>query len=67
MVSSGVRDITSVTNIFFPSRLSVCMQPFVTKVGIVVHHREPECHAKKERRDSIFKVKITVWAYIIKI
>ena len=23
------------------------MQPFVTKHGIVVHHHEPECHAKK--------------------
>ena len=23
------------------------MQPFVTKFGIVVHHYEPECHAKK--------------------
>ena len=25
----------------------VCLQPFVTKLGIVVHHHEPECHAKK--------------------
>ena len=31
------------------------MQLFVTKLGIVVHHQEPECHAKKW--DSIFKVK----------
>ena len=23
------------------------MQPFVTKLGIVVHHHELECHAKK--------------------
>ena len=23
------------------------MQPFVTKLGIVVHHHEAECHAKK--------------------
>ena len=23
------------------------MQPFVTKLGFVVHHHEPECHAKK--------------------
>ena len=28
----------------------------------MVHHHEPECHAKKW--DSIFKVKVTVWAYI---
>ena len=35
------------------------MQPFVTKLGIVVHHHEPECHAKTW--DSIFKVKFTVW------
>ena len=43
------------------------MQPFVTKLGIVVHHHEPECHAKKRKRDFIVKVKVTVWAYIIKI
>ena len=23
------------------------MQPFVTKLGIVVHHHGPECHAEK--------------------
>ena len=34
-------------DIFVPSRLSVCMQPFVTKLGIVVHHHEPDCHAEK--------------------
>ena len=32
---------------FVPTQLSVFMQPFVTKLGIVVHHYEPECHAKK--------------------
>ena len=41
------------------------MQPFVTKLGIVVHHHELECHEKKW--DPIFKVKVAVWAYIIKI
>ena len=46
MVSSGVRDVTLVTH-FVPTRLSVCLQPCVTKLGIVVHHHEPECHAKK--------------------
>ena len=55
VVSSGVRDVT----------LWVCLQSFVTKLGIVVHHHKPECDAKK--RDSIFTVKVTVWAYIIKI
>ena len=50
---------------FVSTRLGVCLQSFVTKFGIVVHHHEPECHAKKW--DSIFKVKVTVWAYIIKI
>ena len=45
--------------------LSVSLQPFVTKLGIVVHHHEVECHVKKW--DSIFKVKVTVWVYIIKI
>ena len=39
----------------FPIRLSVSLQPFVTKFGIVVHHHQPECHAKKW--DSIFKFK----------
>ena len=43
MVSSEVRDVTLVTHVW----LSVCLQPFVTKLGIVVHHHEPECHAKK--------------------
>ena len=47
------------------TQLSDCMQPFVTKLGIVVHHHEPQCHVKKW--DSIFKVKVTVWAYINKI
>ena len=47
------------------TQLSDCMQPFVTKLGIVVHHHEPQCHVKKW--DSIFKVKVTVWAYVIKI
>ena len=63
MVSSGVRDVTLVTHIC--SHSAECLQSFVTKLGIVVHHHEPECHAKKW--DSIFKVKVTVWAYIIKI
>ena len=63
MVSSGVRDITLVTHIC--SHSCVCLQSFVTKLGIVMHHYEPECHAKKW--DSIFKVKVTMWAYIIKI
>ena len=63
MVSSGVRDVTLVTHIC--SHSAGCLQSFVTKFGIVVHHHEPECHAKKWY--SIFKVKVTVWAYIIKI
>ena len=64
VVSSGVRDVTLVTHIV-PTLLSVCMLPFVTKLGIVVHHHEPECHVKKW--NSVFKVKVTVWAYVIKI
>ena len=39
-------------HIFVPIQLSVCLQSFATKLGIVVHHHEPECHAKKW--DSIF-------------
>ena len=34
-------------DIFVPTRQSVCLQPFVTKLGIVVHHHELECSAKK--------------------
>ena len=34
-------------DIFVPTSLSVSLQPFVTKLSIVVHHHEPECHAKK--------------------
>ena len=52
-------------DIFVPTQLSVSLQHFVTKLGIVVHHHEPDCHAKEW--DSIFKVKVTVWAYIITI
>ena len=52
-------------HIFVPTWLTVCLQSFVTKLGIVVLHNELECHAKKW--DSIFKVKVTVWVYIIKI
>ena len=63
MVSSVVRDVTLVTRIC--SHSAECLQSLVTKPGIVVHHHEPECHAKKW--DSIFKVKVTVWAYVIKI
>ena len=63
MVSSGVRDVTLVTHICSDS--CVCLQSFVTKPGIVMHHREPECHAKKW--DSIFKVKVTMCTYIIEI
>ena len=50
---------------FVLDQLSVCMLPFVTNLGIVVHYHEPECHATKW--DSVFKVKVTVWAYGIKI
>ena len=59
VVSSGVRDVTLVTHIC--SHSDECLQSFVTKLGIVVHHYAPECHAKKW--DSIYKVKVTVWAY----
>ena len=33
--------------VFVPRWMSVCMQCFVTKLGIVVHDHKPECHAKK--------------------
>ena len=41
-MSSGVRDVTLVTHI-----CSHSAESFVTKLGIVVHHHEPECHVKK--------------------
>ena len=55
--------------LFVPTRMSVSLRPFVTKLVIVVHHHEPECHANFFffLMDSIFKVKVTVWDYIIKI
>ena len=59
MVSSGVRVVMLGT--FVPAWLSFCMQR-LTKLGIVVHHHEPECCVKKW--DSI--VKVTVKAYLIK-
>ena len=37
-------------HIFVPSQLSVCMQPFVTKPGSVMHHHEPECHEKRKEK-----------------
>ena len=30
------------------------MQPFVTKLGTVVHHQEPECHVKKKRGGGVY-------------
>ena len=32
---------------FVPSWLGIFRQPFLTELGIVVHHHEPECHAEK--------------------
>ena len=46
VVSSIVMAVTRET-IFVPSRLKVFRQPFVTKLGIVVHHHDLECHAKQ--------------------
>ena len=31
---------------FVPSWLGIFRQLFLTKLGIVVHHHEPECHAE---------------------
>ena len=64
VVSSGLRDVTLVTHIC--SHSAECLyETFRNQTCIVMHHHEPECHAKKW--DYIFKVKVTVWAYIIKI
>ena len=32
---------------FFSFGLNTFRQPFVTEFGVVVHHHEPECDAKK--------------------
>ena len=60
----GISHVASLTwpvsNCWEETLVSVCMQPFVTNLGIVVHHHEPECHVKKW--NSVFKVKVTVWA-----
>ena len=61
MVSSGVRDVTLMTHIC--SHLAECL--FAIKLGIVVHTMSQNVMRKKW--DFIFKVKVTVWAYIIKI
>ena len=64
MVSSGVRDGTLVTRIC--SHSAECLfATFCNQTWYCGAHHEPECHAKKW--DSIFKAKVTVWAYIIKI
>ena len=40
---------------------------FVTKLGMVMQHHEPKCHAQKKTTVlAIFKVKVTVRAYMIK-
>ena len=39
-------------------------EPFVTKLGMVMHHHGPECHAK--RLVYYFKVKVTVKAPVIR-
>ena len=54
MVSSGVRDVTLVTHICSHSAES--LQSFVTKLSIVVHHHEPECHAKKKKKGLYLQV-----------
>ena len=49
VVSSGARDVTLVTHIYSHSAAECfCMQPFVTRLGIVVYHHKPGCHAKKK-------------------
>ena len=47
----GISHVASLTwpvsNCWEETLVSVCMQPFVTKLGTVVHHHKLECHAKK--------------------
>ena len=47
----GISRVASLTwpvsNCWEETLVSVCMQPFVTKLGTVVHHCELECHVKK--------------------
>ena len=61
-----MRDVNLVTHIC--SHSAECLfATFCNQTWYIftMHHHEPECHAKKW--DSIFKAKVTVWAYIIKI
>ena len=46
MVPSAVSAIVC-HQIFVASWLSVFRQPFLTKLGVVVHQHEPHCHAQK--------------------
>ena len=41
---------------FFSFGLNTFRQPFVTKFGVVVHHHEPECDAKKSKYDGAISV-----------
>ena len=57
-MSSGVMDVTLLTNIC--SQLAECLYAtFVTKLGIVVHYHKPGMSCG-EKRDYVFKVKVTV-------
>ena len=67
VVSSGVRDVTSVTNIC--SQSAECLYATFCNRGqtwlwCTTISRNV---MQKKIRDPIFKVKVTVWAYIIKI
>ena len=33
---------------------------FVTKIGLMMHHHEPECVVKKKERITVVKIKATV-------
>ena len=49
----------------YPDNVFQTARHFVTKLGIVVHHNELECHAKKSF--AIFNVKVTARPRMIKI
>ena len=59
------REITvSVCWEFCPNDIFLTTEPFVTKLGIMVHHHELDCYV--ENWFAIFRVKVTVSAPVVK-
>ena len=55
--AGGVTGITLSVCRTCPVRVFWIAQPFVTKLGVVVHHRQPECHEKEEEEEEKVLIK----------